>query len=70
MPTLYSLGKAKIVGIALASGVAGVKSRRSEVNIAGVTGLVAKYEEFRRQGITIKFSTKWQWASNGGLREK
>jgi hypothetical protein len=29
MPTVYSLGKAKIVGIASVSGVAGVNSRRS-----------------------------------------
>ena len=41
MPTLYSLGKAKIVGMASASGVAGVNRRRSAENTEAVTGNLA-----------------------------
>ena len=40
MPTLYSLGKAKMMGIALVSGLAGVKRRCSEVNTDDVTDVV------------------------------
>jgi hypothetical protein len=39
IPTLYSFGKAKIVGIASAFGVDMLNKRRSDVNTAGVTGV-------------------------------
>lgn len=41
MPTLYSLGNAKIVGTAPASGVAGVKRSRSAENTSAVTDELA-----------------------------
>jgi hypothetical protein len=40
MPTVYSLGKAKIVGMASVSGAAGVNNRRSAAKAEVVTGFL------------------------------